>query len=58
MHYIRKKLRPSMTGAICKIRHSIPAELYFKIYNALFESHLSYGISVWGVVIKRLFVNI
>jgi len=52
MHYIRKKLR-SMTGAICRIRHSIPAELYLKIYNALFESHLSYGISVWGVVIRE-----
>ena len=52
MQYIRKKLR-SMTGAICRIRKSIPAELYLKIYNALFESHLSYGISVWGVVIKE-----
>ena len=48
--YIRKKLR-SMTGAICRIRHSMPAELYLKIYSALFESHLSYGISVWGVAI-------
>ena len=48
MQYIRKKLR-SMTGAICRIRNSIPAELYLKIYNALFESHLSYGISVWSV---------
>ena len=52
MHYIRKKLL-SMTGAICRIRHLIPAELYLKIYNALFEPHLSYGISVWGVVLKE-----
>ena len=58
--YLMKKLR-SMTGAICRIRHSIPADLYLKLYNALFESHLTYGISVWGVALKdqsddRLFI--
>ena len=61
VEYLRKKLR-SMTGAICRIRHSMPGELYLKLYNSLFESHLSYGISVWGVVIKersndRLFIT-
>ena len=49
--YLAHKLR-SITGAICRIRHSIPADLYLKLYNALFESHLTYGISVWGVALK------
>ena len=51
IEYLRKKLR-SITGALCRIRKSVPADLYLKIYNALFESHLSYGISVWGTSIK------
>ena len=51
IEYLRKKLR-SITGAICRLRHSIPAELYKTIYSALFESHLGYGISVWGVALK------
>ena len=51
IEYLRKKLR-SITGALCRIRKSVPADLYLKIYNALFESHLSYGISVWGASVK------
>jgi hypothetical protein len=35
-----------------RIIHSIPVELYRNIYLALFESHLTYGISVWGVALK------
>ena len=49
--YLRKKLR-SISGALCRIRKAMPADLYLNIYNALFESHLAYGISVWGVSIK------
>ena len=52
LQYLIKKVR-SITGAICRIKKSIPADLYLKLYNALFESHLSYGISVWGVAIKE-----
>ena len=51
MTYLRKKLR-SISGALCRIRKAMPADLYLNIYNALFESHLAYGISVWGVSIK------
>ena len=59
--YLIKKLR-SISGALSRIRHSIPVELYTKIYAALFESHLTYGISVWGVALKdkandKLFVT-
>ena len=31
----------------------MPVELYSKIYTLLFESHLTYGISVWGVALKN-----
>ena len=51
IQYLMKKLR-SITGALCRLRHTIPAELYRTIYSALFESHLGYGISVWGVALK------
>ena len=50
--YLTKKLR-SVSGAICRIRKSIPVEYYKTIYTALFESHLSFGISVWGVALKQ-----
>ena len=35
-------------GKICRIRHIIPEKLYKEIYYTLFESHLRFGISVWG----------
>ena len=61
VQYLLKKLR-SITGALCRIRKSIPNNLYLKLYSALFESHLTYGISVWGVSLKdnendKLFVT-
>ena len=34
------------------MRRSIPVDYYKNLYSALFESHLSYGISVWGVALK------
>ena len=49
---LRKKLR-STTGAICRIRRAIPLEHYRNIYTALFESHMCYGISVWGSTLKE-----
>ena len=52
IRYLNKKLR-SITGALCRIRKSVPAELYQKIYYSLFESHLAYGISVWGVALRN-----
>ena len=35
-------------GTLYRVRTSIPKRLYKSIYHALFESHLTYGISVWG----------
>ena len=50
--HLVKKLR-SITGAISRIRKSIPSEYYKDIYSSLFESHLSYGITVWGVTLQE-----
>ena len=44
-----KKLK-SCIGALNRIKTSIPKKLYSTIYHSLFESHLSYCISVWGGV--------
>ena len=49
IHELNKKLR-SAAALLSKVRHWILKELYLKIYHALFESHLTYGISVWGGV--------
>ena len=35
-------------GKICRIRHVIPESLHEELYHTLFESHLRFGISVWG----------
>ena len=50
--HLVKKLR-STTGAINRIRKSIPSEYYKEIYTSLFESHISYGITVWGVTLQE-----
>ena len=52
LDYLVQKLR-SCIGAVCRVRKFIPPDLYLKIYNALFESHLTYGITVWGVALKN-----
>ena len=41
------KLR-SCTGQIYRFKDNIPQELHKDIYHTLFESHLTFGISVWG----------
>ena len=47
--YLCKKLKCS-TGVLNRIKESLPAHLYKSLYHTLFESHLSYGITVWGGV--------
>ena len=49
--YLVNKLK-SCTGIINRIRDSIPASMHKSIYHTLFESHLSYGITVWGGISK------
>ena len=49
------------SNTLCRIRHSIPKEYYNSLYFALFESHLSYCITIWGGAAKnsmdKLFVS-
>ena len=55
---LKKKLACSQ-GVLYRIKDSIPKSLYKTIYHSLFESHLTYGISVWGAqshtVLNELF---
>ena len=56
---LRKKLA-SCTGCINQISSSIPNHLYKELYHTLFESYLTYGITVWGSMcdkkLDKLFV--
>ena len=45
---LTKKLA-SCTGSIKRICESLPEDLYTDLYHTLFESYLTYGITVWGV---------
>ena len=60
IEYLNKKLK-SCCGAIRRIKDYIPKSQYINIYHSLFESHLSYCISVWGGApspeINKLFVT-
>ena len=49
IHKLSKKLSCS-AGILNLIKDSIPEDLYKSLYFTLFESHLYYGISVWGGV--------
>ena len=46
-----KKLRCS-TGQLNRIKECVPKHLHKTLYHTLFESHLTYGITVWGGVSK------
>ena len=48
-HFIelKRKLYHSLSS-LNRIKHSIPEKLHKDLYFTLFESHLCYGISVWG----------
>jgi hypothetical protein len=44
---LNKKLKCHI-GAINRIKDNIPNHLHKQLYHTLFESHLGYGITVWG----------
>ena len=46
---LNKKLK-SACGRLYRIKNCLPEHLHKQIYHSLFESHLSYAISVWGGV--------
>ena len=41
------------TSTLCRLRCSLPEFLHQQLYYTLFESHLSYCISVWGGAAKQ-----
>ena len=45
--HLHKKLA-CCTGTLNRIKENIPSHLHKDLYHTLFESHLSYGITVWG----------
>ena len=45
---LAKKLR-CCSGQLNRIKHFLPTHLYKNLYHTLFESHLSYAISVWAM---------
>ncbi|MCP4492398.1 MAG: hypothetical protein GY820_34580, partial [Gammaproteobacteria bacterium] len=46
---LNKKLK-SACGRIYRIKNCLPSKLHKQIYHTLFESHLTFAISVWGGV--------
>ena len=56
---LAKKLR-CCSGQSNRIKNFLPTHLYKNLYHTLFESHLSYAITVWGgvseVKINPLFI--
>ena len=58
--YLNSKLKCE-TGKLNRIIKQIPKIMHKDLYHTLFESHLSYGISVWGGVsynkLKPLFLT-
>ena len=59
LNILHKKLK-CCTGQLNRIIDLIPKELHKSLYHTLYESHLSYGITVWGGVpfkkLKPLFI--
>ena len=46
---VAKKLK-CCVGQLNRIKPFIPVDLHKNLYHTLFESHMSYGITVWGLV--------
>ena len=47
MASVAKKLA-TVNGVLYQMRKTLPKSLRIAVFNALIQSHLSYGISVWG----------
>ena len=52
INYLITKLKCSI-GSLNRIKDYIPTSLHKSLYHTLFESHLTYGISVWGGVSNK-----
>ena len=51
--HLQKKLA-SCTGSINLIAAYIPKKLYINLYYTLFESYITYGITVWGSIPNQI----
>ena len=49
---LAKKLA-ACSGMLNRIKDDIPVKLHKELYHTLFESHLAYGITVWGGVSSK-----
>ena len=49
---LAKKLRRT-NGIISKLRHFLSQLTMIQIYHALFQSHLNYGLQVWGQILPK-----
>ena len=61
INYIGKKIS-KVNGVLYQLRKTAPKMLRIAIFNALVQSHLSYGITVWGSntatnKLNKLFIN-
>ena len=54
---LRRKLSYA-SATLCRIRDSVPVELHCDLYHTLFESHLTYCISVWGGTSNNISVKV
>ncbi|KAL5261473.1 hypothetical protein ACHWQZ_G007251 [Mnemiopsis leidyi] len=54
---LRRKLSHA-SATLYRIRDSVPEELHKDLYFTLFESHITYCISVWGGAHKNVLANV
>ena len=47
VNFVANKLS-RINGILHKLKHFLPPDILLIIYNALFQSHLTYGITCWG----------
>ena len=50
IHTLKNCHAAHCTGILNVIKDNIPDDLHKSLYHTLFESHLTYGITVWGGV--------
>ena len=52
LDYLKNKLS-SQCGILKRLKGTVPSRHHAKLYHALFNSHLGYGITVWGGVSRN-----
>ena len=52
INYVANKLS-RINSILTKLKHFLPQDILQIIYNALFQSHINYGITSWGATVER-----